>query len=103
MLPAGTVNHVDHDDRKVYVDRTKDQIKAAPEYDETSHSDPAYRDKLGGYYGDTYRDLPAGHRPVDGRQPITSDGRSIRTAVGRAALVTAGRGRTRPPAVTVAG
>ena len=54
MLPAGVVNRVDHDDRKVYVDRSKDQIKAAPEYDENSHADPAYRDKIGGYYGDTY-------------------------------------------------
>jgi hypothetical protein len=54
MLPAGVVNHVDHDDRKVYVDRSKDQIKAAPELDETSHEDPTYRDKLGGYYGGTY-------------------------------------------------
>ena len=54
MLPAGVVNHVDHDDRKVYVDRSKDQIKAAPEFDETTHADPVYRDKLGGYYGDTY-------------------------------------------------
>ncbi|MFJ6195596.1 PRC-barrel domain-containing protein [Micromonospora sp. NPDC092111] len=60
MLPAGTVNQVDHDDRKVYVDRSKDQIKAAPEYDETSHSDSAYRDKLGGYYDDTYGNLPPG-------------------------------------------
>ncbi|HEY0700246.1 MAG TPA: PRC-barrel domain-containing protein [Micromonospora sp.] len=54
MLPAGVVNRVDHEDRKVYVDRSKGQIKAAPEYDEDSHSDPIYRDKLGGYYGDTY-------------------------------------------------
>ena len=54
MLPAGTVNHVDHDDHKVYVDRTKDQIKAAPEFDEVSHTDPAYRDKLGDYYRGTY-------------------------------------------------
>jgi hypothetical protein len=54
MIPAGTVNHVDHDERKVYVDRTKEQIKAAPEYDPDQHADPAYRDKLGGYYGETY-------------------------------------------------
>ncbi|MBO4208687.1 PRC-barrel domain-containing protein [Micromonospora echinofusca] len=58
MIPAGVVNHVDHDDRKVYVDRSKDQIKAAPEYDEQSHADPVYRDKLGGYYNDTYSALP---------------------------------------------
>lgn len=59
MLPAGVVNHVDHDDQKVYVDRSKDQIKAAPEFDESSHTDPVYRDKLSGYYGDTYG-LPPG-------------------------------------------
>ncbi|PSK65525.1 hypothetical protein B0E53_02529 [Micromonospora sp. MH33] len=60
MLPAGTVNHVDHDERKVYVDRSKDQIKAAPEYDESTDTDPAYRDKLGGYYDDTYSSIPPG-------------------------------------------
>ena len=26
LLPAGTVQRVDHEDRKVYVDRTKDQL-----------------------------------------------------------------------------
>lgn len=67
MLPAGVVNHVDHDDQTVYVDRSKDQIKAAPEYDAASHADPAYRDKLGGYYyGDTYG-MP-GSTPLPPRQ-----------------------------------
>ncbi|GAA4575696.1 hypothetical protein GCM10023176_45500 [Micromonospora coerulea] len=60
MIPAGTVNHVDHDERKVYVDRSKDQIKAAPEFDETTVADPVYRDKLGGYYDDTYSSIPPG-------------------------------------------
>ena len=59
MLPAGVVNRVDHDEQKVHVDRTKEQIKAAPEYDEVSHTDPAYRDKLGGYYGGTYSAMPS--------------------------------------------
>jgi hypothetical protein len=54
MLPAGVVNHVDHDERKVYLDRSKDQIKAAPAYDESDHTDPAYRDKISGYYGGMY-------------------------------------------------
>jgi hypothetical protein len=48
------VNHVDHEERKVYVDRSKDQIKSAPEFEENGHNDPAYREKVGGYYGDTY-------------------------------------------------
>ncbi|WP_036374666.1 hypothetical protein [Micromonospora sp. ATCC 39149] len=60
MLPAGTVHHVDHGARTVYVDRDRDQIKAAPEYDEDSHSDPAYRDRLGGYYDERHGNLPPG-------------------------------------------
>ncbi|SBT37370.1 PRC-barrel domain-containing protein [Micromonospora narathiwatensis] len=60
LMPAGTVNHVDHDERKVYVDRSKDQIKAAPEYDVSTDTDPAYREKLGGYYDDTYSSIPPG-------------------------------------------
>jgi hypothetical protein len=54
LLPAGTVSHVDHDSRIVYVDRTKEQIKSAPEYDPDRFTDQTYRDKIGGYYGDTY-------------------------------------------------
>jgi hypothetical protein len=66
MLPAGTVNHVDHDEQKVFVDRDKDQIKAAPEYDENSHSDPTYRERLGGYYGEQRSALP----PQSGMGPM---------------------------------
>ena len=55
LLPAGTVTRVDHEDRKVYVDRTKDQIKASPEFDPDLYAQQQYRDKIGGYYGDTYR------------------------------------------------
>jgi hypothetical protein len=54
MLPAGVVNSVDHEERKIFVDRSKDEIKAAPEFDEDTHADSAYRDKLGGYYSSTY-------------------------------------------------
>lgn len=56
ILPAGTVTRVDDSDRKVYVDLTKDQIKDSPEWDEaTSFDDPAYRNRLGTYYGEFYR------------------------------------------------
>jgi hypothetical protein len=55
MLPAGTIDRVDWNEEKVYVDRTKDQIKDSPELDESTMSDDAaYRDRLGTYYGDTY-------------------------------------------------
>ena len=54
MLPAGTLERVDWDDRSVYVDRTKDQIKDSPELDENQFMDPSYRDRVGTYYGGTY-------------------------------------------------
>ena len=51
MLPAGVLRDVDLDTETVFVNRTKDQIKNAPEYDEDKYSDQKYRDDLGGYYG----------------------------------------------------
>ena len=53
LLPAGVVERVDTVEHKVYVDRTKDQIKAAPECDQTV-DDAQYRERLGGYYAETY-------------------------------------------------
>jgi hypothetical protein len=57
VLPVGTVRHVDHENRKVLVDRTKDQVKAAPEYDPDADGD-TYRQRLGDYYSDSYRTAP---------------------------------------------
>jgi hypothetical protein len=58
LLPAGTVQRVDHDDRTVYVDRSKDQIKNSPEYDKDTFGTPEYREQVGSYYTDSYRDTP---------------------------------------------
>jgi hypothetical protein len=59
MLPAGTIDRVDWNDEKVYVDRTKDQIKDSPELTDADLDNPEYRDRLDTYYGDTYdRTLP---------------------------------------------
>ena len=52
MLPAGVFETVDFDAETVYVNRTKDEIKNAPEYDESKHGDTAYQAQLGGYYGE---------------------------------------------------
>jgi hypothetical protein len=55
VLPAGTVQRVDDAEERVYVDLTKDQIKNSPELDENTRTDdPAYRDRLGTYYGGFY-------------------------------------------------
>jgi hypothetical protein len=51
LLPAGVVQNIDYDDEKVYVNRTKDEIKDAPEFDDTTYRDEAYRTELGSYYG----------------------------------------------------
>lgn len=54
MLPAGTVNHVDRTDSMVYVDRSRDQVKYAPDVAAEAYDDPAHRDQLAGYYHATY-------------------------------------------------
>ena len=51
MLPAGVVKSVDHDDETIYVHRTKDEIKNAPEFDDSMAQDEQYRGRLGSYYG----------------------------------------------------
>ena len=55
LLPAGVVNRVDRGERRVYVDRSKQQIKDSPEYDPTTFDTADYRDRVGTYYSDSYR------------------------------------------------
>ncbi|WP_327064814.1 PRC-barrel domain containing protein [Kitasatospora sp. NBC_01250] len=55
LLPAGTVLRVDEEDKKVYVDRSKHEIKAGPEFDPGAHDvDTGYREKYGDYYARFY-------------------------------------------------
>ena len=61
LLPAGVVRDVDLDAQTVFVNRTKEEIKNAPEFDEERYRDDAYRQELSGYYGQGgagYRDYP---------------------------------------------
>jgi len=53
MLPAGVIRDIDPDTETIFVARTKDEIKNAPEFDEQRYRDQDYRDELGGYYGGT--------------------------------------------------
>jgi hypothetical protein len=50
MLPAAVVESVDHDEQQIFVSRTKDEIKDAPEYEDGRFNDEAYRSDLGLYY-----------------------------------------------------
>jgi hypothetical protein len=63
LIPAGAIGTVDHDNRKVVVDMTKDQIKNAPEYDAEGWGDDARA-----AHGDYYRDYTA--RDDDPRNPL---------------------------------
>ena len=61
LLPAGLLRDVDVDAETVFVNRTKDEIKNAPEFDEKRYEDQGYRKELGAYYGPGGR----GYRDVD--------------------------------------
>ena len=51
MIPAGVITSVDHEDETIFVNRTKDEIKSAPEFDDSLSQDDEYRGQLGTYYG----------------------------------------------------
>jgi hypothetical protein len=51
LLPAGVIKLVDTENETVYVNRTKDQIKNAPELDAETYRDDSYRSEVGDYYG----------------------------------------------------
>jgi hypothetical protein len=63
LLPAGIIESVDLDETKVYVQRTKDEIKNGPEYDADRMADMAYRDQFGSYYGAGGAGYYEGSRP----------------------------------------
>jgi hypothetical protein len=51
LVPAGAITAVDHEDNRVTVSMTKDQIKSAPDYDASDWND-ASRDRHADYYRD---------------------------------------------------
>jgi hypothetical protein len=51
VLPAGLIDRIDAAQKTIYVDRTKEQIKNAPEYDEGRIRTDSYHAELGRYYG----------------------------------------------------
>ena len=57
MLPVGVINRIDESERRIWVNLTKEQIKNAPEFDESRLNDRTHRDEFGTYYG---TDRPAG-------------------------------------------
>ncbi|WP_042369838.1 hypothetical protein [Streptacidiphilus neutrinimicus] len=51
LLCVGTISRIDPTDRVVWVDRSKEEIKNAPEFDRDKHDgDPDFLQQLGSYY-----------------------------------------------------
>ncbi len=50
LIPAGTIKQIDHTDEKVFVTLTKEQIKEAPDFDDTRRNDDDYRTTHERYY-----------------------------------------------------
>ena len=51
LLPAGVIDRIDSGEEKIFVNRTQDEIKNAPELDESRFREGDYRDEIGTYYG----------------------------------------------------
>jgi len=52
MIPAGVVQRIDSDKKRIYVNMTKDEIKNAPDYDPERHrqDESGYHKEVGDYY-----------------------------------------------------
>ena len=50
VIPAGTIERIEWDDRSAHVSLTKDQIKDSPEFDPERGYDDEYHTRLGTYY-----------------------------------------------------
>ncbi|WP_346537655.1 PRC-barrel domain-containing protein [Micromonospora sp. DPT] len=55
LLPVGTIARVDHLERVVHVDRTREQVKESPAFDPDAFGEPDYRRRVGSYYEESYR------------------------------------------------
>jgi hypothetical protein len=65
LLPAGVINYVDTTGRTVHVDRTKEQIKNGPEFDQDAYREDQFRNRIGDYYARSYRDEPGSAAPTE--------------------------------------
>lgn len=51
VMLASTITRIDPQERKVFLARTKEEIKDAPEFDENTYKESGYRQQIGDYYG----------------------------------------------------
>ena len=50
VLPAGVIDRIDEDAKRIYLDRSKEEIKNAPEFDEERFREESYRQELTEHY-----------------------------------------------------
>jgi hypothetical protein len=56
MLPAGVITAIDADEKVVYLDRSRDEIKHAPPFEASEYESADYRALLEAYYAPTAHD-----------------------------------------------
>ncbi len=56
LLPAAVIRGADLEGQRVFVNRTRDQIRSAPEFDQSRPNDASYREQVGSYYAASYHD-----------------------------------------------
>ncbi|TDB73128.1 PRC-barrel domain-containing protein [Micromonospora sp. KC723] len=55
LLPVGTVDRVDHLERVVHVDRSREQVRESPAFDPDDFGRPEYRQRVADHYAESYR------------------------------------------------
>lgn len=50
LIPAGAIARIDHAERTVFVEMTKEQIKSAPDFDEARRDEPEFRTSHEDFY-----------------------------------------------------
>lgn len=67
MLPVGVISRIVPEEERIWVNLTKEEIKNAPEFNESMLRDETYRGQIGTYYGDRARhtDFTTSGEPVN--------------------------------------
>ncbi len=60
MIPAGTIQSIDVENREVRVAVNQDDVKEAPDFDQVRKEDQAYRGEVGKFYEQRQADTASG-------------------------------------------
>ena len=94
LLPAGIVEQVDPAAEIVFVNRSREEIRNAPEYDAERGASQQYRGEVGSYYAARPAREASPENPPASRQQTSRQKRSERSAPSRSRGQSAARDRT---------